>query len=151
MSKINFVLAAILIFGILAACGSNQADNGGVEDASQTPVVVVGGQSYTPADLETMPQTEATFNDVTYVGVQVSELLAAAGYDLASVTAIKAVASDGYTVNYEPGQLMAENIIVAYAQVDGALTADDGDFRMVIPDGEGNLNLRMLVELQVIE
>jgi hypothetical protein len=30
-----------------------------------------------------------------------------------------------------------DDVIVAFATQDGALTAEDGTFRMVIPDGEG--------------
>ena len=33
----------------------------------------------------------------------------------------------------------------------GDLTADDGSFRMVLPGAEGKLNVRMMVELQVIQ
>ncbi len=154
-----FILSLVVLFSLLAACGATpEANNTPADNAADTaadtasgPTLLVAGESYSVADLEAMPQTEATFKDVTYVGVSVSELLSAAGYDLASLKAVKAVATDGYTVNYEPGQLTADNVIVSYAQADGPLTADDGDFRMVLPDGEGSSNLRMMAELQVVE
>lgn len=41
--------------------------------------------------------------------------------------------------------------IVAYARAGGNLADDDGDFRMVLPGAESKLNVRMLVELQVIQ
>lgn len=150
-SKRFFVLIAVMLIVLLAGCGSgdntaaNSAETGGM------PILTVGSKTYTAAVLESMPQAEAAFKGVTYVGVPVADLLADAGYDLGSLQAVKAVASDGYTVNYEPDQLSPANVIVAYAQADGVLTADDGDFRMVLPDQEGNLNLRMMVELQAVE
>jgi hypothetical protein len=62
------------------------------------------------------------------------------------------VASDGFTVNYDPSQILKDNVLVAYALADGSgLPADDGSFRMVLPDEEGKLNVRMLVELQIIQ
>ncbi|MCB2179533.1 hypothetical protein KQH54_00255 [bacterium] len=145
-----FVIALVLVFA-LSACGGNNGETAPVGADSGVPTLVVGLQSYEVADLEAMTQVEATFNDVIYVGVPVTELLSAAGYDLSSAKAVKAIASDGYSVNYEPGQLSGDNVIIAYATVDGALTADDGDFRMVLPDEEGSMNLRMLVELTVVE
>lgn len=150
-NRIVVFLMTLMLLVALTACGG-QNDPVDTADAGDNgvPTLVVGTESYTAADLEAMTQTEATFNEVTYVGVPVAELLSAAGFDLASVKAVKAVASDGYTVNYEPSQLTGANVIVAYAQVDGPLTADDGDFRMVLPDAEGSMNARMVVELQVV-
>jgi hypothetical protein len=71
--------------------------------------------------------------------------------DPAQVKAIKAVAADGYSVNYDPSQIFSDDIIVAYARLDGDLTEDDGAFRMVLPGAEGKLNLRMLAEIQIIQ
>ena len=71
--------------------------------------------------------------------------------DPAQVKAIKAVATDGFTVNYDMSQVLADDVIVAYATADGELSADDGSFRMVLPNAEGKLNVRMLAELQVIQ
>ena len=65
--------------------------------------------------------------------------------------AIRAVAADGYSVNYDPSQIFTDDIIVAYARTNGDLTADDGAFRLVLPNAEGKLNLRMLTEIQIIQ
>jgi hypothetical protein len=35
--------------------------------------------------------------------------------------------------------------------VDGPLSAEDGLFRMVLPDQEGKLNVRLLTRLQVVK
>jgi hypothetical protein len=103
-------------------------------------------------DLQALPSAEASFKGVAYKGVTMSTLLEAAGVSLDGIKAIKAVADDGFTVNYDTTQILKDNVIVAYALADGSpLTADDGNFRMVLPDEEGKLNLRMLAELQIVQ
>jgi hypothetical protein len=150
--KIYFgILIVAVVAVLLSACGGGDNTASSGPESGGVPTLSVGGQTFTAADLENMTQMEATFTDVTYIGVPVADLLLDAGYNLDGLRAVKAVAADGYTVNYEPHQLSPSNVIVAYAQVDGPLSEDDGDFRMVLPDEEGNMNLRMLVELQVVE
>jgi hypothetical protein len=107
-------------------------------------------QSFSVKDLESLPTTEATFNEVTYVGVELSTLLKEAGFTPDRFIAVKASAADGYSVNYDPDLFLREDVIVAYATVDGDLTADDGTFRMVLPGEEGKLNVRILEELKVV-
>lgn len=145
------IIFVILLAALLTACASA----GGDETGTTTPELKVTGgdisQSYTRADLEALGQTESAFKDVNYVGVTVADLLVDAGFDLDTITAVKAVAADGFTVNYEPSQVLAADVIVAYAQADGDLAEEDGSFRMVLPGAEGKLNPRMLVELQVIQ
>ncbi|RPJ40796.1 MAG: hypothetical protein EHM21_14120 [Chloroflexi bacterium] len=78
-------------------------------------------------------------------------MLEAASIDPGTIKALKAVASDGFTVNYDPAQVLKDNVLVAYALADGSpLAADDGSFRMVLPDEEGKMNVRMLAALQII-
>jgi hypothetical protein len=43
-----------------------------------------------------------------------------------------------------------EDTLVAYARVDGPLGEDEGSFRMVLPDQEGKMNPRELVEIIAI-
>jgi hypothetical protein len=142
-TRVLFILIAVL----LAACSSV------VSDGDVTKVVITDGTSekaFSLSDLEKMSVTESTFNEVTYVGVMLSMLLEEAGFSPADLSAVKASASDGYSVNYDPALFTREDVIVAYATVDGDLTEDDGTFRMVLPGEEGKLNLRFLVELKVI-
>lgn len=151
MKRLMILFTLIAITALLAACSPAG------QPAAQDPVtelVVSGGdnsKSYTRADLEALGASQADFNGVTYQGVTVGTLLKDAGFDPAQMKALKAVASDGYSVNYDPAQIMREDVLVAYATADGELTGDDGAFRMVLPGEEGKLNLRMLIELQVIE
>ncbi len=136
---------------LLVACGNAPAP---VTSVDANVLVVSDGstqKSYTAEALKSLPGAEATFTDVTYQGVALTTLLQDAGFDPQAVKAVKAVASDGFTVNYGPDLFLLENTLVAYAQADGPLTDEDGTFRMVLPDQEGKLNVRMLATLQVVE
>jgi hypothetical protein len=94
-----------------------------------------------------LASTKAIFQDTAYIGVSLPVLLQDAGFDPQAVKAVKVVASDGYSVNYDPAIFTRQDAIVAYAQVDGELAEDDGNFRIVLPGAEGKLNLRMLTEV----
>lgn len=149
MKSIRLILGILLLCTLAACAASNQ--NSGTPTNS---LLISGGdikKDYTRADLEALPPVEATFNDVTYRGVLISDLIKDAGFDPQQVKALKAIASDGYSVNYDASQFLAEGFSVAYATTGGELTADDGTFRIVFPGAEGKLNLRMLVELQIVQ
>jgi hypothetical protein len=141
-------ITAIALF--LAACGSSEP--AATTDASA--LVVADGtteKSYTADDLKSLASTEAAFDGVAYQGVPLTTLLQDAGFDPQAAKAVKAIATDGFTVNYGPDLFLLENTLVAYARTDGPLSADDGTFRMVLPDQEGKLNVRMLATLQVVK
>jgi hypothetical protein len=145
----RLLLVGVLLSLVLAACGASGSAAPG--DTPQALVVTDGTKevSYSVADLEKLPASEATFNEVTYEGVSLPALLADAGYDVGALKAVKAVAADGYSVNYDPALFQRADVLVAYATVDGPLAAEDGTFRMVLPGEEGKLNVRLLVELGV--
>jgi hypothetical protein len=142
------LIKLILLALILTACSSGGTTS---EDVGEALLVTDGTteKSFSVSDLKAFPVTESTFNEVTYVGVTLSTLIEEAGFSVGDLKAVKATASDGYSVNYDSGLFTREDVIVAYATADGALTADDGVFRMVLPGEEGKLNIRMLVELKV--
>ena len=148
---LNIVLLLALL---LTACATASQKAAPAAGEAASGLVVSGGnikKNYTRADLEALPASQSTFKDVNYTGVSVADLLKDAGFDPQTVKALKAVASDGYTINYDASQFLGEGVMVAYALADGDLTAEDGAFRMVLPGAEGKLNLRMLVELQVVQ
>lgn len=150
--KGDTLLVFILLVAFLSACGMSASGDG--QPSAMASLTVSGGEAsrtYTRADLQALASIQSTFNDISYVGVSVASLLQDAGFNLDEVKAVKALASDGYAVNYDPSQLFSPDVIVAYAQADAALAAEDGPFRMVLPGAEGKLNVRMLVELQVIK
>jgi hypothetical protein len=151
MKKIILTLVVIML--LLAGCAPAVEQKTGAP-AEATLVVTIGDtrKSFSAEDLQALPSDEASFKEVAYKGVPVSALLEAVSVDPGSVKAIKAVATDGYSVNYDPAQVLKEDVLVAYALVDGSpLPADDGSFRMVLPGEEGKLNVRMLAALQIIK
>ena len=151
MKKLAVILSIAVL--LLAGCASG-ADQGGDTSGPAALTVTVGEDqhTFTVEDLGALPSTEATFNEVAYKGVAITDLLDAVGVSLDSVKAIKAVATDGYAVNYDTAQALKDTVLVSYALADGsALIEDDGNFRMVLPEEEGKLNLRMLAELQIIQ
>lgn len=145
-----FFYGLLVLSILLGACTS--AASPGPESGGEMLVITDGTteKSYAVADLEALQVVESTFNEITYVGVSLNVLLADAGYSPQELNAVKAVASDSYSVNYDPALFLREDVIVAYAMIDGSLIKDDGTFRMVLPGEEGNVNIRMLVKLQVL-
>ena len=147
------LILGLIVILLLAACAPAAGQE--VGSAAEAALLVKLGdtqKSFSAEDLGALPATESTFKEVAYKGVTVSALLKALSVDPGSVKAVKAVASDGFTVNYDPAQVLKDNVIVAYALADGSpMSADDGTFRMVLPDEEGKLNPRMLAELQIIQ
>ena len=147
--KTRWILILILLIStLLAACGGAAAP----VDQPESLVVTDGTatKSYTAADLAELPATEASFQEVGYKGVSLVALLRDAGFDPQALKAVKVVAADGYSVNYDPALFQREDVVVAYARADGPLAADDGTVRMVVPDAEGKLNVRMLARIEVV-
>lgn len=147
MKKMFFAILILAFF--VSACA--QAKPATTDNTGLKVTVGSNSKSYTAADLKELGAAQATFTDVDYVGVVLSELLKDAGADLSQAKAVKVIASDGFTVNYEPALFMKEDTLIAYARADGALTADDGTYRMVLPGQEGKLNPRQVVEIQVVQ
>lgn len=138
-----------LIF-LLLLVGCNQANPLPSEDVLK----VTDGASekaYSIADLEDLDASQATFMDVTYTGVRLSTLLQDAGFDPNTVKAVKAIAVDGFSANYDPVLVNKEDTLVAYSRLDGPLAEDEMPFRMVLPGQEGKMNPRQLVEIRVIK
>ncbi len=139
----RFLLVTLLIALTLTACAPKAEE-------SAAAVLKVADKTYTPDDLKSLGETQADFQGITYVGVPLTVLLQDAGIDPTAVTVVKAVASDGFTANYESTLFSREDTLVAYATVDGPLGEEDGSFRMVLPDQEGKMNPRDLVEIIAI-
>jgi len=148
--KILALMTILMVF--LAGCGSAPTQaTATVPEAVLTIVIGDNQQTFTVDDLKAFPSSVSSFNGVDYMGVSVKVLLDAAGINLDAVSAIKGVATDGYSVNYETAQLSPDDVLVAYSLADGSsLASDEGKFRMVLPDQEGKLNLRLLYKLVIV-
>jgi len=107
-------------------------------------------KTYTADDLKALGEVQVTFQGVTYVGVPLTVLLQDTGIDPTKLTAVKAVAVDGFTANYDSTLFNREDTIVAYARVDGPLGIEDAPFRMVLPDEGGKMNPRQLTEIVAV-
>lgn len=143
----RFLLFGLIFTLALAACTPK------AQESAAAVLKVSDGtveRTYTADDLKALDAVQVTANDVTYMGVTLTTLLTDAGIDASSLTAVKAVASDGFTANYEASLYGAEDTIVAYALVDGPLGAEDAPFRMVLPNEGGKLNPRQLTEIIAI-
>lgn len=165
-SKFYVLLALILAAAMLASCagtqeaapaGEQSAPEAAVEEAApaqeeesgepaaeEQAALVVGGVEFTLSQLEGMPALEVEYTNkdgevTVYTGVLVTDLLAEAGLD--GATAVFA-ASDGYEAE------------VALAEVqtcaDCVVAFDDGELRMVLPGFPSNLQVKGVVEIQVI-
>ena len=134
------------LIGLLIGCDQSSPSS------SVNTLIVTDGTSQTSYDIEALKALGAeqvTFLDVTYTGVPLRLLLEEAGFDPTSLSAVKAVAVDGFSANYDPDLITRPDTLVAYGRVDGPLADDDGTFRMVLPNQEGKLNPRDIVELRV--
>ena len=149
MKRTTLLIILLIVAALASACAS---DTPATEEAvSSLTVSDADSQQTISLDaLQALPQTTANFRDVDYVGVTLPTLLEDAGISLDDVTAIKAVASDGYSVNYEPALYTRDDVILAYAQADGPMSEDDGTLRMVVPGERGQMNVRMVVEIEVV-
>lgn len=145
----SILFSVLLLALILTACAPKTA-----APSNGEPILIVSGGDlsvqYTAADLEALGQVEATFQDVTYLGVPLFVLLEDAGFDPNGLRAVKVIALDGYTVNYEPDLFLLPDTLVAYARLDGPLADNELPFRMVLPAAEGKMNVRQLSEVQAI-
>ena len=148
LKRIIFSIFLCLFIGLaFAACASKPP-----EPASNVLKVSNGklAKTFTAQDLKTLGETQVAINGVTYLGVPLTKVLQSANIDPAGLTAVKAAASDGFTANYDPTLFNREDTIVAYARLDGALTADEAPFRMVLPAEGGKMNPRKLTDIIAI-
>ncbi|MFC2063465.1 molybdopterin-dependent oxidoreductase [Chloroflexota bacterium] len=146
------ILITLIVMMVLAGCGASA-----MQETTLLPepvLTIVNGDNetiYTVQDLQALPSNVSSFNEIDYMGVSIKVLLEEVGVILDDISAVKAVATDGYSVNYEPTQLLPDDVLVAYSLADGnSMAEDEGIFRMVLPDQEGNQNLRMLSRIVII-
>jgi DMSO/TMAO reductase YedYZ molybdopterin-dependent catalytic subunit len=148
MRRASLFLLMLTLF-VAACAGASAVPLSGAQD-----VLKITGQgtekSYTAEDLRALEAAQASFRDIAYTGVPLAVLLRDAGFDPQAVKAVKAVAVDGFSANYDAELVNRPDSLVAYAQEGGPLVEEEAPFRMVLPDQEGKLNVRQLVEIQVI-
>jgi hypothetical protein len=142
------VLFALLVLAfVVSACAPKTPATPAI-----TLVVSMGDKekTYTMADLQALGNVQEMFKGVTYLGVPLTTLLTDAGIDLTKLSAVKAIGSDGYTVNYDPSLFNLPDTMVAYAHADGPLADNEMPFTMVLPGQEGKMNARMVVKIEAL-
>lgn len=142
MKRTLFALLVLVLF--TTACGQKATSA-----PSVTLTVSMGDvvKTYSLEDLQMLGNSEASFESVNYIGIPLAILLEDAGFDPASLSAVKAVASDGFTANYDPAIFNLPDTLIAYARADGPLSKTEAPFTMVIPNQPGRMNVRMVVEI----
>ena len=151
MKRISVLFLLVLL---LAACTGNAtptAESAAESTEAATLTVTDGETRHTLSveDLQALTPAEAELDGVTYQGVTLTAILEAAGVAPEGVTAIKAVASDGFASTYDAATVGREDVILAYAKAGGPLADNEVPFRMVVPGAENSMQARMVVELQV--
>ena len=95
-------MITIIMMVLLVSCGSTAPqDKVSVPETVLTIIVGDNQQTFTTKDLQALPSTVSSFDGKEYMGVSVNLLLEEAGININEVSVIKAVATDGYSVNYE--------------------------------------------------
>jgi hypothetical protein len=148
MNKHRTILFLIFL-ALLAALPACQPAAPATEEAVLTVSDGTTEVTYTAAELEALAAEEVTVDDVTYVGVPLATLLEVAGVDPASVSEVTAVASDDFSAAYTAEHVNRPDTLVAYGTAQGDLGEDEQPFRMVLPEEEGRLNVRMLSRIEV--
>jgi hypothetical protein len=157
------VLIVVVIVGAFMAFGTTApADDAtatpadmsaaSADDTGGTSLIVTDGETHyalSTADLQALAVTEAELDGADYQGATLSAILEAVGVNLAGMTGIKAVASDGYASSYDAETVNRADVIVAYTRDGGPLADNEVPFRMVVPGAENSMQARMVVELQV--
>lgn len=138
---------ALLTSLFLVACVSASVPKEDVLTLAVTDGTAI--KFYTLSDLQALRQVQVEEKGVIYLGVPILDLLVNADYDPATVVAVQALTSDGFTAVYDQVLIMKSDTLLAYALLDGSLGEDEGPFRMVVPGQTGKLNPRNVVELLV--
>ena len=146
------IIITLIVMMVLVGCGASATQE--KTSLPESVLTIVNGDNetiYTVDDLQALPSNVSSFNEVDYMGVSIKFLLEEVGVIFDDISAVKAVATDGYSVNYDPTQLLPDDVLVAYSLADGSsMASDEGKFRMVLPGQEGNQNLRMLSRIVII-
>lgn len=143
----HILILALSVSLLLAACGKVTVPEEGVPTLTVTDGVA--SKFYTVADLQKLEQAQSEDKGVIYLGVAITEILHNAGYDPQTVFTVEAIASDGFTADYDQTLILKSDTVLAYTRLNGPLSDDEGSFRMVLPGQVGKLNPRMVVKLFV--
>ena len=147
--KRNFVVAlALVLVIVLAACGRQPSQGGGVPaDAALKITGNVNNEvGWSENDLRAMTTAQADYTNkdgvtTTHTGVSLNDLLDKAGVK-SEVTALVFVADDGFESEVELAEVKAcADCIVGFR--------DEGGFTMVMPGFSSRAQVKGVIEIQV--
>jgi hypothetical protein len=131
---------------VLAGCGTITAtrpEQAAVAPAAAGAAITVNGRPFTLEDVQALEQIDVDFDGTPYVGVPMGIMLTQAevGDDVATLIL---VGEDGYQAQVPWQEVRAcPDCIVAFQ--------DQGGFRVVMPGFPGQVQVRDLVEIQVLD
>ncbi|MBN1966262.1 MAG: molybdopterin-dependent oxidoreductase [Anaerolineae bacterium] len=149
MNKIVRVSLLLVCALLITACGGG-AQTPPAPDA--TILTITGGESehtYTLAQLQALDAVDVESDDGAFVGVRLSDLLADAGFAVATIASVRVAAIDGFSSTYQADRFTREDAVLAYARADGDLTGEELPLRMVMPGEEGVMQPRMVTRIEV--
>ena len=149
MKTLKFALLIAIAIAVVSCNPAPAATPPAADEAILTVQAGEAEQTFTLADLQAMPATEVESDDGAFVGVSLSALLAEAGFELDAVSAVSAVAVDGFSSSYDTAMFTREDAVLAYARADGDLNGDEQPLRMVIPGEEGRMQPRQVNRIEV--
>ncbi|HSQ39755.1 MAG TPA: molybdopterin-dependent oxidoreductase [Anaerolineales bacterium] len=145
--KKSFIVLALVLVMVLAACGGKTATGGVPADAALKITGNVNGEiGWSEKDVRAMKTAQADFTDKdgvtnTYTGVPLNDLLDKAGVK-SDATALVLVADDSFTSEVDLAEVKAcADCIVGFR--------DEGGFLMVMPGFSNKAQVKGVIEIQV--
>jgi len=145
--KKHFVVVALVLMMVLAACAGQTATGGVPANAALKITGNVNSEiGWSEQDVRAMNTAQADFTDKdgvtnTYTGVLLNDLLGKAGVK-SNATALVFVADDGFTSEVDLAEVKAcADCIVGFR--------DEGGFVMVMPGFSNKAQVKGVIEIQV--
>ncbi|MCR4403907.1 MAG: molybdopterin-dependent oxidoreductase [Candidatus Acetothermia bacterium] len=104
---------------------------------------------FTLEEIEALPSREVEFHEHIYRGTPLRTLLTQAGVDIGRLEAVKAIAADGYRLEYERRLVKRFDFILAYEADGKPLPQGEGPLRIVFPGGRSAQMMKMVERLIV--
>jgi iron complex transport system substrate-binding protein len=145
MPRFRYAVSVLLLI-VLAGCGARtatQPEQATVASAVVGAAITVNGRPFTLEEVQALEQIDVESDGTSYTGVPMGTMLAQAKVGDDAATLIF-VGEDGYQAQV-PWQEVREcpDCIVAFQ--------DKGGFRVVLPGFPGQVQVRDLVEIQVLD
>ena len=145
--KKHFVVVALVLMMVLAACAGQTATGGVPANAALKITGNVNSEiGWSEQDVRAMNTAQADFTDKdgvtnTYTGLLLNDLLGKAGVK-SNATALVFVADDGFTSEVDLAEVKAcADCIVGFR--------DEGGFVMVMPGFSNKAQVKGVIEIQV--